>query len=322
MGAVSAVPLARSADPASQAPGAQGGRHAAVRDGPPAPLAAGAEITAGYTVVQHLRRGEDYDTYDVWSHVHHCHTVAKVLRPDLVGDPHTRRGLLREAKLLRSIRHPYIVRLLDLVDERGPAPVMILESLPGGTLSDAIEGYGRFPETALAHLGQQLGSALRYLHERGRVHCDVKPSNIVVSAGVTRVIDLALARAPGPAPAEVGSARYMAPEQVLGGTVTAATDVWAVGVVLHEAATGMRPFPDGVADREATASHSISRTDSTRPAADLGRVYPQLLRAAPRLRSRRRLPVRVASVLDGCLLTEPSSRPSLAEVHSALDALL
>ncbi|WP_181780166.1 serine/threonine-protein kinase [Pseudonocardia pini] len=273
-------------------------------------------------MVQHLRRGEDYDTYDAWSHVHHCHTVAKVLRPDLVGDPHTRRGLLREAKLLRSLRHPYIVRLLDLVDERGPAPVMVLESLPGGTLSDAIDGYGRFPETALAHLGQQLAAALRYLHERGRVHCDVKPSNIVISAGVTRVIDLALARTPGPAPAEVGSARYMAPEQIVGGVVTPATDVWAVGVVLHEAATGVRPFPDGVEDREATGSHSLSRTDSTHPGADLARVYPQLLKPALRLRSRRRLPVRVASVLDGCLLTDAAARPSLAEMHAALDTLL
>jgi serine/threonine protein kinase len=290
-------------------------------DGPP-PLAPGREVAPGYSVVQHLRRGEDYDTYDTWSSVHHCHTVAKVLRPDLVGDARTRRGLLREAKLLRSLRHPYIVRLLDLVDERGPAPVMVLESLPGGTLSDALDSYGRFPEAALAHLGQQLGAALRYLHEQGRVHSDVKPSNIDVSAGVNRVIDLALARTPGPAPAEVGSARYMAPEQILGGVVTPATDVWAVGVVLHEAATGVRPFPDGVADPEQTGSHSLSRTDSTHPRADLGRLYPQLLKPAPRLRSRRRLPVRVASVLDGCLLADPTSRPTLAEVHTALDTLL
>ncbi|SDH32298.1 serine/threonine-protein kinase [Pseudonocardia oroxyli] len=331
MSAAAVQPPARHAAPAQSEPDAVEaveepiGRHAAapvlVPDGPP-PITAGGEIAPGYTVVQHLRRGEDYDTYDAWSHIHHCHTVVKVLRPDLVGDPRTKRGLLREAKLLRSLRHPYIVRLLDLVDERGPAPVLVLESLPGGTLSDAIEGYGRFPETALAHLGQQLGSALRYLHERGRVHCDVKPSNIVISAGVTRVIDLALARAPGPAPAEVGSARYMAPEQVVGGSVTPATDVWAVGVVLHEAAAGVRPFPDGVEDREATGSHSLSRTDTTHPRADLGRVYPQLLKPAPRLRSRRRLPVRVASVLDGCLLVDPSSRPSLAEVHAALDTLL
>ncbi|GAA1865205.1 hypothetical protein GCM10009836_51930 [Pseudonocardia ailaonensis] len=291
----------------------------------PRPLAAGAVVAPGYTVVAHLRRGEDFDTYDAWSGVHHCHVVAKVLRPDLLGDPRSKRGLLREARLLRSLRHPYIVRLLDLVDERGPAPVMILESLPGGTLADAIDSHGRFPEEALAHLGQQLASALRYLHERGRVHCDVKPSNVVVSAGVTRVIDLALARTPGPAPAEVGSARYMAPEQCTGGLVTPATDVWAVGVVLHEAATGTRPFPDGIdphGDRDRTGSHSISRTDTSLVRADLGRIYPQLLKAAPRLRSRRRLPVRVASVLDGCLLTDPGARPSLAEVHAALDTLL
>jgi serine/threonine protein kinase len=290
-------------------------------DGPP-PLAPGREVASGYRVVQHLRRGEDYDTYDAWSAIHHCHTVAKVLRPDLVGDAGTRRRLLREARLLRSLRHPYIVRLLDLVDERGPHPVLVLESLPGGTLADALDGYGRFPEAALAHLGQQLAAALRYLHEHGRVHCDVKPSNIVVSAGVTRVIDLALARAPGPVPAEVGSARYMAPEQILGGIVTPATDVWAVGVVLHEAATGVRPFPDGALDAELTRSHSLSRTDSTHPRAELGRRYPQLRGPAPRIRSRRRLPVRVASILDGCLLGDPAARPSLAELHTALDALL
>ena len=304
--------------------GTPAGKAGPATDGP-APLEPGAALAPGYTVVTHLRRGEDFDTYDTWSAVHHCHTVAKVLRPDLVGDPRSRRGLMRAARLLRALRHPYIVRLLDLLDERGPAPVMILESLPGGTLADAIDSHGRFPEEALAHLGQQLAAALRYLHQHGRVHCDVKPSNIVVSAGVTRVIDLALARAPGPAPAEVGSARYMAPEQCTGGPVSPATDVWAVGVVLHEAATGVRPFPDGIdprGDRDRTGSHSISRTDTSIERADLGRIYPQLLKAAPRLRSRRRLPVRVASVLDGCLLSDPGARPTLAELHAALDTLL
>jgi eukaryotic-like serine/threonine-protein kinase len=203
-----------------------------------APLPAGAAIAPGYRVVAHLRRGKGIDVYEVWSNERSCTCVAKVLRPELRSDVRWRRRLRREGRLLLSLSHPHIVRAYDLRER--PDPVVVLESLTGSTVAHLIEFRGRLSTADVAWLGIHLCSAVGYLHRRGILHLDVKPSNVVADNGDAKLLDLSVARPPGPARKRVGTVPYMAPEQLARGELTAATDVWGIGATLHEAATGMR----------------------------------------------------------------------------------
>ena len=264
----------------------------------PAPLGKGAIIAPGYRVVVHLARGRVLDAYGVWSSERDCLCVAKVLRPDRLDDRRSRRRLRGEGRLVMQLAHPHIVRGYELIER--PEPVLVLEALTGETLDGLIERLPRrLPRTELAALGLQLCSAMSYLHSRGFLHLDLKPSNIVCESGQARVLDLSVSRRPGPARRPVGTRVYMAPEQARCGFLTEATDVWGIGGVLYEAAAGRRPF-HGREDPEG---------------------YPQLGRRAEPMRIHRRLPRALAAAIDACLEPDPTLRPSTRELAAVLDPL-
>lgn len=266
------------------------------------PLPPGATIASGITVIDHLRRGEDLDVYDCWSVHRYSRCIVKTVRPDRAGSRGTRRRLAREGRLLMSFSHPHLVRAYDYV-RHGPrgVPVLVLETLTGATLSHVLRGrQRRLPVDDLAHLGRHLCSAIRYLHDHGYLHLDLKPSNIIAEGGRAKVIDLSLARRPGHARAGRGTSTHMSPEQAQGGELTTAADVWGVGLVLYEAATLDRPFDDG-SDTHTSPDPLL-----------------QLVRAAPPIRALRRLPRALAATLDACLDTSPNARPTLAELDDAL----
>lgn len=122
------------------------------------------------------------------------------------------------------------------------------------------------------------------------------------------MIDLSLARPPGPAPAGNGCPNYLAPEQARGDGVSAATDVWGIGATLYEAATGMKPFaPLDASERE------LCDRDG----------YVQLVRpVVPLRRLRRRLPSRFVAAVEQCLQPSPSRRPTVARLTRELTSLL
>jgi serine/threonine protein kinase len=280
-------------------------------DGPPV-HPPGHQLAPGYVVIEHVRRGEDLDCYEAWSGQRYCRCFIKTLRPDAAADVSARRHLAREARLLLSLTHPHLVRAYDYLSPAdGQPPLLILENLTGATLSYILDGgRERLSVSDLGHLGQHLCSALRYLHSRNHLHLDVKPSNIIASDGVARLIDLSLARRPGRCAAGVGTPGYMSPEQVCGGYLGPPVDVWGVGLVLYQAATGLQPFdlPDG--------SASSSSCTST-----MARCRALLSRPAPKIRARRRLPTGVAEVIDACLHPEPAQRPTLERLDAALASL-
>jgi eukaryotic-like serine/threonine-protein kinase len=263
-------------------------------EGPPV-IPRGAEILPGHLAVAHMSRGHRLDVYDAWSVERDCRCVVKVVRPDQAGLVRVRRRLLEEGRLLHRLAHPNLVRAYE-VSERPPA--VVLETLTGATLEQVIEEADGLPSVEdLCVLGIQVASAVAYLHRFGVLHLDLKPGNVIVEDGRAVVIDLSVARRPGPGRRGVGTREYLSPEQARGDRLDPAADVWGLGAVLHTTATGLRPFAPW----------------------DVGEAYPQATRRAPALRSRRRLRRAFAEVVDACLDPDPAARPSLAEVGAALD---
>ena len=263
-----------------------------------APLRPGARLLPGYAVLSHLARGRELDVYDVWSEERDCRCVAKTLVPGAreAGDAAARR-LRAEGLLLRRLSHPHLVRAYDVAEHEDGRPAVILETLEGATLSWVVrEGGVRLTAGDLAHLGRHLCSAASYLHRHGRLHLDLKPSNVISDAGRAKIIDLNLARRPGRVPSGWGTAQYLSPEQARGERAEAASDVWGIGATLWTAATGERPFS--------------------------GSGKEQLARRAEPVARRRRLPRVLARAIDACLEPDPAARPPVEELARALDALL
>lgn len=262
------------------------------------PLGSGRPIAPQVRVLGHLARSNVLDVYDAWCERRACRVVAKTLRPDRLRDTAARRALLREGRTLRRLAHPHVVRALDVhADDR---PVVVLETLQGETLARLVERRSRpLAAVEVAHLGGQLAGALRYLHGEGILHLDLKPSNVIAHAGQAKLIDLSVARAPGRMRAGRGTWCNMAPEQARGGEVGAAADVWGLGTLLYEAATGANPYVALGEDAE----------------------YPQLEHRLPPVGGGRRLPRELAEVLDACLDPAPGARPTVDEALRAFAAL-
>ncbi|MET7921722.1 serine/threonine-protein kinase [Streptomyces avermitilis] len=291
----------------------------AVRAAPP--LAPGTRPVPGYEVLAHLARTGWLDVYDVWSEERDCRCVIKAVRPDRRDQEQLREQLLREGRWLEAFTHPHLVRAYETFES--PVPLVVLETLTGETLSHLVHRLRRRPSAAdVALLGVQLCSAIHYLHGQGLLHLDLKPSNVVVDCGHAKVLDLSIARPPGPAPAGVGTFCYLAPEQARGGPLSAAADVWGIGITLYEVAAGDVPFCHG--DSREVSPRGEKGDEPCDGSVTGGRDdgYPQLEGTAPPIGSRRRLPGRLAAAIDGCLQTDPSSRPPVAELAAALDATL
>lgn len=271
-------------------------------DGPP-PLEVGSYLAPGYQVVAHLRRGADLDVYDLWSEERGCRCIGKILRPDRLQERSARTRLLREGRLLLRLTHPHIVRAYEVIEE--PAAALILETLPGETLAHLIERRrNRLPAAEIAQLGLQLSSAVAYLHRHGILHLDLKPSNIVVTHGLAKVLDLSLARPPGRYRGGSGTAGYMAPEQIVGGEIGPPADVWGIGATLYEAAAGEAACDAGEESESATVD-ALMDVCCPDPVSRM-----------------RRLAQPLAAVIDDCLSGDPRDRPTLPELATRLERLI
>ncbi|MGG7570065.1 serine/threonine-protein kinase [Streptomyces sirii] len=285
------------------------------------PLAAGTTVAPRYEVLAHLCRTGWLDLYDAWSQERECRCVVKVLRPDRRGERRLRERLLQEGRWLQTFTHPHLVRGYET--GRTPQPFVVLETLTGETLAHLVDRRRRRLAAAdLALLGLQLCSALHYLHGHGLLHLDLKPSNVVVGCRRAKLLDLSVARPPGPAPPGIGTLGYLAPEQARGGLLTPAADVWGLGGTLYEAATGTVPFDDG-GTWDGSGAASWDTGSASQEEADAGRYrYPQLDGPAPAVSTRRRLPHTLGAAIDRCLAPDPAARPSLTQLAAALDGVL
>ena len=164
----------------------------------------------------------------------------------------------REARNAAALSHPNIVPIFDRGETDDGTYYMTMEYLSGGTLKEWITEHGALEARRAAAVALQIAEALQAAHERGIIHRDVKPRNILVTdSGDVKVTDFGIARAAEATtishPGDIlGSAKYMSPEQAMGEPVGPASDLYSLGVILYEMLTGELPFEvDGSADVDA-----------------------------------------------------------------------
>ena len=176
--------------------------------------------------------------------------AVKLLHPHLLPDATSRRRLEGEARAAEVLSHPAIAAVYDV---SGPddAPALVMELVDGESLSVRLERDGPMPPKAAAALAADVAEALYHAHQRGIVHRDVKPANILVErqSGRARLIDFGIAHSLEAASPDLtrtgtslGTPRYMAPEQLAGEPVGPRTDLWGLGAVLYHALSGRVPF--------------------------------------------------------------------------------
>lgn len=189
----------------------------------------------------------------------------KVLRSDLAAREEFRQGFVAEAKTVANLRGPGIVTVSDQGMWKGEA-FLVMELVAGGTVRELLNERGPMPPYAAVAVLKPTLEALAVAHRSGFVHRDVKPENILIGPeGTLKVVDFGLVRAVNSDHHEgylVGTAAYLAPEQVTGEPITPRCDVYSAGLVLYELLVGTAPF-----GMEATREVAERRLTDTVPSA-------------------------------------------------------
>ena len=169
----------------------------------------------------------------------------KFLPAEVDQDPARLMQLHNEVRMARQVSHPNVCRVYDIGEVEGHT-FLSMEFVDGEELASLLRRIGRFPQTGRSEIARQICAGLAAAHERGVVHRDLKPANIMLD-GAGSVADhrLRARRRRGTSTARAGTPAYMAPEQLAGGTVTARSDIYALGLVLYELFTGKRALEAG-----------------------------------------------------------------------------
>jgi len=176
----------------------------------------------------------------------HRFVALKFLHPDLTRDEEAKARFVHEAEAAAALNHPHICTIYE-IDEHEGQSFIAMEYIEGEGLKDRIQ-KGPLPIDDLLSLAIQIGEGLHEAHEKGIVHRDIKPGNIMLtSRGQAKILDFGLARLGThtkitKTDTTLGTAAYMSPEQASGKEVDRRSDIWSLGVVLYEMVTGARPF--------------------------------------------------------------------------------
>jgi serine/threonine-protein kinase len=276
-----------------------------------------------YQVVAKLGEGGMGEVYVAEDRNLKRRVALKVLPPGMAEHPDRLRRFQREAEAVAALNHPNIVTI-HTIEDIDNKKFLIMELVEGRSLDRELPPDG-LPLPAILDIAAQITDALAAAHDKGIVHRDLKPANIMVGPdGRVKVLDFGLAKFtdPGPAPvgdidrtataapkidltregAIVGTAPYMSPEQLQGLTIDQRTDIFALGIVLYEMATGRRPFQGKTAVELAAG---IMR-DTPPSLGDL----------------RGDIPPGLEDIIETCLAKDPKERyQSAADIRSDLEAL-
>ena len=206
-------------------------------------------------------------------------TVAiKVLLSGLTASDERRTRFEREARAISALSNPHICALYD-VGREGDTEYLVMEYLEGETLADRI-ARGQLPLSQVLRYGAEIAQALQHAHRAGITHRDLKPGNVMITSSGVKLLDFGLAKLANPEPTSspssavtvvnpitsegmvVGTLVYMSPEQLEGKAVDHRTDIFALGCILYEMATGQRPFGGG---SRAAVSAAILSSDPPPP---------------------------------------------------------
>ena len=206
-------------------------------------------IGGRYSLRDHLGSGCMAEVFLAYEEDLERDVALKILKEQYADDEGFVERFRREAQSAASLNHPNIVRIYDWGGtENGEASYIAMEYAPGGTLKDRILEYGPLPPYKAVEVASQIAEALGFAHERGVIHRDIKPQNILLSAlGDAKVTDFGLARAAystslSQTSLVLGTASYMSPEQAMGGPADPRSDLYSLGVVLYEMLTGELPY--------------------------------------------------------------------------------
>src|SRR5579864_2868450 len=196
-----------------------------------------------------LGNGGMATVYEAWDRERAQPCAVKVPADNLANDGEFRRRFRQEAEAASALVHPRIVRVYAYGDDAG-TPYMAMEHVDGGTLRDLFQRRGQIPEPLAVRLAAEVAEALAYAHDRGVIHRDIKPHNILLTADQhVKVADFGIARTLGETShtktgSVLGSMQYISPEQARGDQAGPASDQYSLGVVLYEALAGRLPFEE------------------------------------------------------------------------------
>ena len=234
--------------------------------------------------------------------------AVKLLNP-VHGDTDIGDRFGREGRTAARLAHPNIVQVYDAGEAEfngRETSYIVMEYVPGGDLKGLIDRRGRLPGPEITRLGEEVCAGLAHAHERGIIHRDIKPHNILLDEnGHAKVADFGIARALDTTQATrtgffLGTALYSSPEQLQGQRVTPKSDIYSLGTTLYQAAAGEPPFV-GQTPIEIASQH-VSKSP-----------------APPRSRGAE-VSGNLEALILSCLAKEPDDRPTAEEVRSQMDA--
>jgi hypothetical protein len=258
-----------------------------------------------YRVVEPLGVGGSSQVYLAHDEQLKRDVAIKVLDPQAAGEQGLRKLFVREAQALAKISHPNVVAVHDVGEVDG-LPYIVMEHLPGHSLKQRIEREGPLAVGEAVRLAVEIANGLAFAHSRGIVHADLKPSNVLLDdEGHAKIGDFGIARTPqedASTPQLFATAMYVAPERVEGKPLTAASDIYGLGLVLYEMLIGRPPFT--------SANPSVLLRDHV------------VRQPVPPSHLRQSLPRELDSVVMKCLAKDPGLRYARAsDVAKALMAL-
>ena len=262
----------------------------------------GRNLDGRHTLLHRIAWGATAEVHAAWDSRSREIVAVKLIREELAGDTTIIERFRREVLVLRRLEHEGIVRMIGAGRSVDNRVFIALERLDGLTIEQLVESSGKLEVGRALDIAAQICRALELSHERGFVHRDMKPANVIIERtrsgeDLVKVVDYGISRNLGDDPGDelisagkmLGSPCYAAPEQARLGTLDARTDLYAVGIICYEMLTGTLPFedPDPV---------NVLRAQVTAPVPPL----PESI------------PTAVCTLVEALLAKDPAHRPQTA----------
>jgi hypothetical protein len=210
----------------------------------------GSRLNGRYRIEDRIGSGGMSTVYRAFDETLEREVAIKIMHSDISTDPAALERFRREARTVAQLSHPHVVMVIDAGEDDGH-PYIVFEHVRGYTLKDRIRREGPLPVAEAVAYAIEIGRALQAAHERGLVHRDVKPQNVLIDdEGRAKVTDFGIARGLEGRQANqltaagkvIGTTDYVSPEQAMGQDVSGQSDIYSLGIVLYEMLTGEVPF--------------------------------------------------------------------------------